>query len=97
MDTYFSSGTFIDNDIKKLQEIEDKESHNNESRYCPVVESTNHEGDKSKIKSKEILESEVRNELVKRAYGSKEQLIHWNYNLDKHIGYFMLEVNKDVR
>ena len=29
MNTYFSDGTFIDNDIDKLQEIEDKESHNN--------------------------------------------------------------------
>ncbi len=36
MNTYFSSGTFIDSDIKKLQDIEDEES-DDELKYCLVL------------------------------------------------------------
>ena len=91
---YFNKNTDIDNDIQQLKKTEDKEPDSDVSRYCLVFLSTNNEGKIAKIESKKDLDSKVNEELKNRQYKSSVELIHCDYELALHFGYFLLKVEK---
>ena len=93
---YFYSGTYITNDIEKLENVS-KSSQETAYKYVLAFVSTNYPEDKkNKIKSKGVLEAQINDILnYKRKKGplkNKACLISSDFNKDCNFGYFLLKV-----
>ena len=93
---YFYSGTYITNDIEKLENVS-KSSQETSYKYVLAFVSTNYPEDKKdKIESKEVLEAQINDILnYKRKEGpltKKACLISSDFNNDCNFGYFLLKV-----
>ncbi len=95
---YFNKNSYIYNDIKKLQEVDnsDKRQH----RYSLAFISTNYTCDKcrntkfKKIITKEELKVQYK-DIIKNKTDIKQKasLVSWDYNNIQHLGYLLLRVN----
>lgn len=93
---YFYSGTYVTNDIEKL-ENELKSSQETAYKYILAFVSTNYPVDKrDKIESKEILDDQIKkilnNNRKDGPLKNKARLISSDFNNDCNFGYFLLKV-----
>ena len=93
---YFYSGTYVTNDIEKL-ENELKSSQETSYKYVLAFVSTNYPEDKKdKIESKEVLDDQIKkilnNNRKDGPLTKKACLISSDFNNDCNFGYFLLKV-----
>ena len=93
---YFYSGTYITNDIEKLENLS-KSSQETAYKYVLSFVSTNYPEDKKdKIESKEVFEDQIKkilnNNRKDGPLTKKARLISSDFNNDCNFGYFLLKV-----
>ena len=92
---YFNSGTYIDNDINKLERV--SEGVQKETKYCLVFLSSNSENKEEYEKSsgnypEGNLKSQIDKILETKGLKNKVEVVSSAYNNDCHFGYFILKL-----